>query len=92
MPVYEYRCKNCGRVTEVLECVGRDKELPRCIHCGGDALTKMMSAYFMHGGSKRNGGGSYSVCSEGGGRKEGIPEDCYGNWPTNDDYIRLQID
>lgn len=92
MPIYEYRCRNCGRVTEILEGVGENRESPRCRHCGGTALTKMISASFVHVGGKTGSGmgcaSSKKECAE----KEKIPEDCQGNWPANDDYVRLEID
>jgi putative FmdB family regulatory protein len=42
MPIYEYRCDNCGKVSEVL-ILGASKQ-PRCGHCGGTNLTKLVSA------------------------------------------------
>ncbi|MEW6425489.1 MAG: zinc ribbon domain-containing protein [Bacillota bacterium] len=88
MPIYEYRCRNCGLVTEILEGVGENRESPRCRHCGGNMLTKMISASFVRVGSKTGSGMSCPFPGE--GRK--VPEDCHGNWPANDDYIKLQID
>jgi putative FmdB family regulatory protein len=41
MPLYEYRCEKCGRVTEVLQKVG-DRPLRRCEICSGK-LEKLIS-------------------------------------------------
>jgi len=42
MPLYEYKCKSCGVVTEVLQKV-QDPPMTRCVHCGG-RLTKIISS------------------------------------------------
>lgn len=42
MPLYEYRCQECGEVIEILQRI--DEPPPKdCSHCGG-AMTKMISA------------------------------------------------
>jgi len=38
MPIYEYRCKNCGHVTAFLEKLGAKKRHP-CEKCGSHAGT-----------------------------------------------------
>ena len=43
MPIYEYRCDNCGEVSEVLV-IGKE-EKPACGGCGSKDLTKLMSAH-----------------------------------------------
>ncbi len=42
MPIYEYRCSDCGKVTEVLV-LGRSQQ-PACSHCGGTRVAKLVSA------------------------------------------------
>jgi len=82
LPIYEYRCRNCGRVTEFLEGVGKERESPRCCrYCGETLLVKIMSVCSVH---------NTPFSPERAPKKE--PEKCPGNWPTNDDYIRLPID
>ena len=41
MPIYEYRCKSCGAVREVLQKMS-DKPLKKCAKCPG-ALEKLVS-------------------------------------------------
>jgi putative FmdB family regulatory protein len=41
VPIYEYRCAKCDRVTEALQRVS-DPPLKRCEHCGGK-LAKIIS-------------------------------------------------
>ncbi|HKQ59805.1 MAG TPA: FmdB family zinc ribbon protein [Candidatus Polarisedimenticolaceae bacterium] len=50
MPIYEYRCRSCGVVTEVIQKIG-DKPLRRCEKCSG-SLEKLISrtAFQLKGG------------------------------------------
>ena len=43
MPIFEYHCENCGKTNEFL-IIGKQEKL-YCHHCGGEDLTKMMSAH-----------------------------------------------
>ncbi len=42
MPLYEYRCASCGKLTEALQRLG-EAPLTKCPHCGG-ALERLISA------------------------------------------------
>ena len=54
MPIYDYRCGNCGERVEVL--VRSGGEEPRCPNCGGALLEKLFStAYLMSGKSRPPG-------------------------------------
>ena len=41
MPIYEYRCKGCGKEFELIQKFS-DKPVKECIHCGG-AVEKLIS-------------------------------------------------
>lgn len=43
MPIYEYTCRSCGSVSEVLTGVGSDETEPVCSQCGGKDLKKKFS-------------------------------------------------
>lgn len=43
MPLYEYKCRDCGRVTEMLVRSPSAAEPPRCAHCCGRNLEKLIS-------------------------------------------------
>jgi putative FmdB family regulatory protein len=43
MPIYEYRCKQCGKVSEILVGVGPDNSSLACQHCGSHDLQKILS-------------------------------------------------
>jgi putative FmdB family regulatory protein len=43
MPIYEYRCGECGAQTEILQRIS-DAPLSICPECGKAALTKLVSA------------------------------------------------
>jgi putative FmdB family regulatory protein len=45
MPIYEYRCNRCGKVSEILLVGGHsDDEAVACKHCGGTDLKRILSA------------------------------------------------
>jgi putative FmdB family regulatory protein len=41
MPMFDYRCKKCGRIDEYIVKMGQIKG-PECRHCGNKGLTKLM--------------------------------------------------
>ena len=43
MPIYEYRCDDCGNITEFIEGVGRGKVEKKCKYCGSERLKKIFS-------------------------------------------------
>ena len=82
MPIYEYQCRKCGKVTEALQRMS-DRPLRKCPHCTG-RLEKIVSrsAFVLKGGgwyaegynksgkkSKRTGGSSSGSSSTGGSKK-----------------------
>ena len=53
MPIYEYRCKDCGTVTEFLTGMGEDAVIA-CSKCGSVDMERMMStASFLSRGVDR---------------------------------------
>lgn len=47
MPIYEYRCLNCRRVTSYLVRPGEDFK-PRCRQCGGEEMQRLFSRFAYH--------------------------------------------
>jgi len=43
MPIYEYRCSDCGGISEKLVGVVQETSEPACDHCGSPELTKVFS-------------------------------------------------
>jgi putative FmdB family regulatory protein len=43
MPIYEYKCSQCGHVNELLVGIGRNSDDLVCTSCGGSGLEKLMS-------------------------------------------------
>ncbi|MCK9487449.1 MAG: zinc ribbon domain-containing protein [Dehalococcoidia bacterium] len=43
MPIYEYRCEACGRISNVFVRSVRAKVAATCEHCGGTDLKRLMS-------------------------------------------------
>jgi putative FmdB family regulatory protein len=48
MPIYEYRCNGCGRTVSVFQRSMRTTVAPRCEHCGGEDLTRLVSTFAFH--------------------------------------------
>jgi putative FmdB family regulatory protein len=44
MPIYEYQCKKCGAVSEILTTVGKE-HLVSCKTCGSSAVKRLISAH-----------------------------------------------
>jgi putative FmdB family regulatory protein len=44
MPIYEYRCKACGAVSEYLVGLGGNNERIQCRSCGGSEMNRILSA------------------------------------------------
>ncbi len=57
MPIYEYRCENCGKVVEVLQKSFTEKEPPVCVNCGSTKMRKLISfpGSIVMGGSSPKG-------------------------------------
>jgi putative FmdB family regulatory protein len=52
MPIFEYKCAKCGKITEFLESAGsRTKHL--CKHCGAANMKKQFSTFAV--GVKQDG-------------------------------------
>lgn len=43
MPIYDYRCRECGKVSEVLLRTADDRSI-RCPDCGSSNLERLISA------------------------------------------------
>jgi len=43
MPIYEYECAKCGRISEFFEGMAQDQSVRRCDSCGSEDLRKILS-------------------------------------------------
>ena len=64
MPIYEYRCENCGHEYEALQKMS-DAPLVTCPECHQDGLKKVLSA----AGFRLKGGGWYETDFKSGNKK-----------------------
>ncbi len=64
MPIYEYRCKHCGEVFELLRRSGDSDEDIRCEKCGRPEVERLFSAFATGSSSYTSSGSS---CSSSGG-------------------------
>lgn len=65
MPIFEYRCNDCGSNFEKLIRRAAEQEELRCPACGKDHLTQQLSTFSAHsGGGKTKSNGP--MCPSGG--------------------------
>lgn len=56
MPIYEYRCHQCGAISEFLVGIGSKNSFLSCKQCGSFQLEKMISVSHPLKGEKRASG------------------------------------
>ena len=44
MPIYEYRCEDCGKASEILHRSFKQEEVPACPHCGSTKMLRLISS------------------------------------------------
>ena len=74
MPIYEYRCGQCGHKLESLQKFS-DAPLTTCPACGKEALSKLVSA----AGFQLKGSGWYQTDFRGGSKPAAAGNHCNGN-------------
>ncbi len=54
MPIFEFKCLQCGHIFEMLFRVSKEETHLVCPECGGDTLERVVSVtnYLMGGGNK----------------------------------------
>ena len=66
MPIYDYSCQDCGKVSEILT-RGAENQTIHCPECGSDNMLRLMTSSYMikMGGSKKGNTccGSEERCS-----------------------------
>jgi len=48
MPLFEYKCKDCGMVMEILMIPGKSENIIQCEKCGSTNLEKLFSPPFIN--------------------------------------------
>jgi putative FmdB family regulatory protein len=68
MPLYEYRCSNCGERFEVLQRMGAGAEGVSCPRCGAETIQRVHSTFASAVGSAPPpcGAPSRAACGTGG--------------------------
>ncbi len=56
MPLFEYRCSQCGKKSEEIVLAGDTVSAPKCPSCGSRKMTRLLSTFAAHGSSKSEGG------------------------------------
>jgi putative FmdB family regulatory protein len=64
MPIYEFKCKNCGNIFEYLCLRSDDRDNVHCPSCGHDEADVLLSAFSSMGSTPKT---SSSTCLSSGG-------------------------
>jgi putative FmdB family regulatory protein len=79
MPIYEYRCSECGQVSELLVNIGRNSDELICASCGGSRLEQLMSAPVVSVNNEPSGHAAGSTCCGSTPSNKGcVPGSCCG--------------
>lgn len=76
MPVYEYECRKCGHVTELLRSMSAADEKTPCESCGSDQTSRMHSVFSAAAGVSKSspcGDGACQLPQGGCGMGGGMP-------------------
>lgn len=67
MPMYEYRCAECGRLSEQLRRMSDADTNVECPYCASKKVERQFSACAIGGGASSGGNGGNGGCSPRGG-------------------------
>lgn len=81
MPIYEFKCRDCGTITENLVTALDKDNSCICRNCGSNSTERIMSRAAVLTG--RTPAGITPGCGDGNGAAA-------GSWPGNDDYIKIK--
>ena len=56
MPIYDYRCRVCGKITEIIVTGSDDREPRSCPECGSREVERLLSAPVLLKGHQHSGG------------------------------------
>ncbi len=70
MPIFEYRCKQCKKVSAIL--IRSTSKKPVCKHCGSEAVDKIISTFAVVHGRQQNLDDDYDNMQR---KLEGVDQD-----------------
>jgi putative FmdB family regulatory protein len=74
MPLYEFKCGDCGAEQECLVNSGEEQTDLSCLNCGSAKLTKLMSSFAIKGGSSKSAKQNRcAICEEADGSTRVVP-------------------
>jgi putative FmdB family regulatory protein len=79
MPIYEYKCMQCGNVSELLVGIGRNSDDLVCATCGGSGLEKLISAPAQSVINEPTAHAGGSCCGSNPSNKGCVPGSCCGS-------------
>jgi len=80
MPIYEFKCADCGQTSELLVGSGRNSDDLTCNSCGGSRLEQLMSASAISINNESSAHGKGSTCCGSNPSNKGcVPGSCCGS-------------
>lgn len=74
MPLFEFKCGDCGAVQECLVNSGEEQTDLSCLSCGSPKLTKLMSSFAVKSGTSKSAKqGRCAICEEADGSTRVVP-------------------
>jgi len=58
MPLYEYKCQDCGQLFEILQRASEDNSSLQCPSCGSSKLRREFSVFNTNNGNSNTGNDS----------------------------------
>lgn len=77
MPIYEYRCKKCGQVFDLMRPVAKADARARCTSCTSTAVKRQLSRFAVVGAGDGGGDGGLDLGGDG---------DDFGDFGDDDDW------
>jgi len=81
MPIYEYKCTECGHVSELLVNIGRNSDELKCSACGAITLEQLISAsaFSFNNNELTSGERGSTCCGSNPSSKGCVPGSCCGS-------------
>ncbi len=67
MPIYEFECKDCGEVFEIIKLKSEEEPVASCKHCGSEKTERKLSSFSTSGCLKTSCQSAGPSCTSTGG-------------------------